>query len=300
MHPATKSAVIIGAMIAAAGVVGSPVPVKGQSGSDPYASLPSTLQLQAVIRDVRERSVTGGHPDFERQPTAGFGVYARMVQDTLDADGKPVFRSTGNKVNAMFRDASGRNRIDPRDYIAGKAGDVNGSIAGTLGGAMVSSADFAKWYRDTPGTNASKTVPLTLTRVTGTNTYSFANSNFFPANNDLLGNSPGSPTNTNFHFTTEIATEFMFEQGKGQVFTFSGDDDVWVFIDGKLVVDIGGVHGAVSQSIDLDRLTWLVDGNTYSLKVFHAERHRTQSNFRIDTNLRLRMVEQPPVSGMYD
>jgi fibro-slime domain-containing protein len=44
----------------------------------------------------------------------------------------------------------------------------------------------------------------------------------------------------------------------------------------------------------------LQDGNTYRLKVFHAERHRVDSNFRIDTNLRLRMVDLPPVSGMYD
>ena len=106
--------------------------------------------------------------------------------------------------------------------------------------------------------------------------------------------------NTNYHFTTEIDTEFMFERGTGQIFTFTGDDDVWVFIDRKLVVDMGGLHPAKSQSIELDRLTWLVDGQSYSLKVFHAERHRVQSNFRIDTNLRLRMVDLPPVSGMYD
>ena len=109
----------------------------------------------------------------------------------------------------------------------------------------------------------------------------------------------GKP-NTNYHFTTEIDTEFMFERGKGQIFTFTGDDDVWVFIDGKLVVDLGGMHGAQGQSIELDRLTWLQDGGTYRLKVFHAERHRVDSNFRIDTNLRLRMVEMPPTSGLYD
>jgi fibro-slime domain-containing protein len=55
-----------------------------------------------------------------------------------------------------------------------------------------------------------------------------------------------------------------------------------------------------AQSIELDRLGWLVDGQSYRLKIFHAERHRVDSNFRVDTNLRLKTVEQPAVSGMYD
>jgi fibro-slime domain-containing protein len=129
-----------------------------------------------------------------------------------------------------------------------------------------------------------------------------ARQGFFPINGDLFGNSDqgwGFP-NTNYHFITEIDTEFVFERNKGLVFTFTGDDDVWVFIGGKLVVDVGGLHGPASGSIELDRLTWLNDGGTYRLKVFHAERHRCESNFRIDTNLRLRTVELPPVSGTFD
>jgi len=310
MNSISKSAIIISALAAAAGMAGSPARVQARNAPDPYASLPSTLQLTAVIRDFKGNYQPGGHPDFERSLGTA-GLCAKTVMDQLDADGKPVFRSSGYQVGSRWRDASNRNIMDPRDYIAAKAGDQAGSVSVSLRNAIESSAQFAQWYRDVPGVNLSKTVSLTLNRTAGTNTYSFSSSidptcvargGFFPINGDLFGNSDqgfGKP-NTNYHFTTEIDTDFMFERGKGQIFTFTGDDDVWVFIDGKLVVDLGGMHCEESGSIDLDRLTWLVDGNTYRLKVFHAERHRTESNFRIDTNLRLKTVELPPVSGMYD
>ena len=86
----------------------------------------------------------------------------------------------------------------------------------------------------------------------------------------------------NFHFTTEIQTVFEYEAG--QVFTFTGDDDVWVFIDGQLVIDLGGLHLPLSATVNLDDLG-LTTGEFYRMAIFHAERRTEESHFRIDTNI---------------
>lgn len=278
------------------------------SSSDQYSNLPATLTLTGICRDFKWRNTTGGHNDFEWQPTGGYGHYVGSVKDTLDADGKPQFKSQGYLVSKQAMDSAGRNRMPVnKEYIDSKSGDKAGTVASSTGGSLSTEANFRNWFRDTPGMNMSKAVPLTLVRQAGTNLYSFsdtadsaysAKGGFFPINGDLLGNPSGQ--SKNFGFTYELDTNFVYKRGTGQVFTFTGDDDVWVFIDGKLVVDIGGVHSAVSQTIDLDRLNWLQDGKKYNFKLFFAERHTTQSNVRIDTTINLMNAELPVTSGLYD
>jgi len=293
--------------------------VTAQSGTtaDGLANLPATLTLTGVVRDfkwggadARNRGVneSGGHADLEQQPGAGYGHYVGSVADQLDSDLKPVFAGTGFRVNTQATDASNRNRMPmSKSYINARTGDRSGSVGTSAGGSLTTSANFGQWFRDVPGVNMSKTVPITLVRQAGTNIYSFNDRNdavysarggFFPIDNDLFGNSRNQ--SKNFGFSFELDTTFAYARNAGQTFTFTGDDDVWVFIDGKLVVDIGGVHSAISQTIELDRLNWLQDGQRYSLKLFFAERHTTQSNVRIDTTINLQPASLPTTTGLYD
>lgn len=279
----------------------------GDIADDAFSHLPDSITLTGTVRDFRERHVPGGHADFELRPARGFGHYIGMVRDELDADGKPVFAGTGYKVLQDWRDADGNAIAPHRSHLPVLEGDVFGAAEWQQGGALTSAANFAEWFRDVPGVNMSDSFPITLQREPGTNRYVYddrldsqhANmQGFFIVNDRLYGNARGG--NKNFHFTYELQTEFVYEQDAGQAFTFRGDDDVWVFIDGKLVIDIGGVHEAVEQTINLDRLPWLQDGETYSLQFFFAERHRTESNFRIETTLRLDDISFPTASSLHD
>ena len=70
----------------------------------------------------------------------------------------------------------------------------------------------------------------------------------------------------------------------GETFRFRGDDDVWVFIDGKRVIDLGGTHSAEDAQVALDTLS-LARGRSYPLDFFFAERHTVDSNLLIETTI---------------
>jgi fibro-slime domain-containing protein len=215
---------------------------------------PNSITLEGIVRDFSGYGTTK-HPDFERTQTelGGYAVRKDCVQKDLGSDGKPLDNPANDNCKIS------------------KLGD---------------------WYNGTDPTKTT-TYSVTLTKdASGLYTFDSkqlpgaSNGGFFPIDDKLLKN---EGQNHNFHFTYEVHTKFTYQ--KGQTFSFTGDDDVWIFINNKLAVDIGGVHGASSASVNLDTLGLTV-GQTYPLDGFFAERHTTESNFKMQTNLPLVVVEE--------
>jgi len=89
----------------------------------------------------------------------------------------------------------------------------------------------------------------------------------------------------NQHFCFESHASFRFK--KGLKFSFRGDDDIWVFIDKKLAVDLGGTHLAAPGYVDLDKFMGADAevGREYQIDIFFCDRRTTMSNVHIKTNM---------------
>lgn len=159
-------------------------------------------------------------------------------------------------------------------------GDGKPVLTNPITAPSITSVDaFNQWYNDVAGVNLSKSYGITLDNGGSGAIYTYSSTSFFPIDGQLFGN---EGRDHNFHFTYEIHSAFTYTGG--EFFNFTGDDDLWVFIDNKLAVDLGGVHSALSSSVELDTLGLTV-GNNYKFDLFFAERHTTQSNFTIGTSI---------------
>lgn len=91
-----------------------------------------------------------------------------------------------------------------------------------------------------------------------------------------------------YNFSMEGHGQFVFNTEDNLYFTFEGDDDVYLFINNKMVMDIGAAHSITKSTFNLNdyiKECGLKDGEMYDFDFYYMERHSYGSNIRIETNI---------------
>jgi fibro-slime domain-containing protein len=102
-------------------------------------------------------------------------------------------------------------------------------------------------------------------------------------NSEYACNSKPNAYGHNYSYTMELHHPFI--KTKDLSLEFSGDDDVWGFINDSLVLDLGGIHTANSQTITIDNIPNLKDNTIYNFDLFYCERHAAGSTISLTTNI---------------
>jgi fibro-slime domain-containing protein len=250
-----------------------------------FAPDPATVCLNATLRDFVDdgKPIPNGalaHPDFEK--------YSSKKDPGI----------VGPSVVTSKRPA-----VDPVTIPVVLGDDAKPIYAAATGGTPTTAGktEFDAWWGKEAGTTARYGSPsikknLELSREddgNGKTTYTFRTGKYFPIDTAGWGN---QTRDHNYGFTTEIHAKFTFRGD--ETFFFEGDDDVFVYINGRLAVDMGGSHKKSGLKLDLTNTViqqqlGITSNGTYTFDFFHAERHSPGSYFQIKTSLALRDTANP-------
>ncbi|MBK9579954.1 MAG: fibro-slime domain-containing protein [Fibrobacteres bacterium] len=197
---------------------------------------------------------------------SGGGVTTGLVKPVLNARGRPEW---SGKVDCDI----GKTTDGPQYWFDSLWKSSTGVISNTKSAGATQMNAF-HCIRDT----------LTLDATGYYRTSQKDSLNYFPFDTATSVPAPFRQGNPDYHFA--MHAKAAFEYTPGLKFTFAGDDDLWIFIDKKLALDLGGQHGRQKGVIDLDGLG-LIEGKSYQFDMFYTERHTTGSEMFMSTTMNL-------------
>jgi fibro-slime domain-containing protein len=246
------------------------------------------------------RDFTSDHPDFERI-NLGWGPLQGVLDPDLPSSKKPQMIDPWGEFqvvdSACQKECPNGGNLEGARLDSTNEWDVNWEKSNKDWESYEPPppmydgiSSFEEWYTDVDGVNSRVQKWLSLAKEND-GSYVFDSNRFFPIGEDEGMKAENNQTDAdgtphNFLFTTEVHLQFKYSGGER--FTFRGDDDLWIFVNNHLALDIGGMHWPFEGTIDFDKMANELDieeDGTYDMDIYHAERHTEASNFRIETNI---------------
>ena len=209
----------------------------------------------------------------EQWLAAGTVTCGAVGSETRDPSGNPI-PCTSEADGGATRNDCGKFQAQGASLVKCSVSSDGKTYQGTLTGQYLDGTPLFFPVDGDDFTPASERGPASEPTP-----YSFSSSYDYPYDVDASG----ERRLHNFSFTSEI--RYWVRYQGGITLDFLGDDDVWVFINKQLAVDVGGLHLPVKGSIILDEEAaprlGLVDGHVYEVAVFQAERMASASTFKV-------------------
>lgn len=264
---------------------------------------------------IREYLATCSNPNVTSTPESNWASYTQTHKGLLDLSWSDVTNGSHKDnftnyldvaywmLNTLYKDNNGISQTVPEythltlSQETNSAGNTYYVFDGGYDGVTYNANDGEISHVNGRSskdmvyyTTVSDTTLHPFLPTTGSTTFRQTNTPYFldSGASERSAASFESQIGRDYNFSMEGHGQFVFNAEDNLYFTFEGDDDVYLFINNKMVMDIGAAHSITKSTFNLNdyiKECGLKDGEMYDFDFYYMERHSYGSNIRIETNI---------------